>query len=380
LGLPAAGLALCMLVAFAARPAVATPGCAQAQAIVEQVRSMYKAGQPDHRQVLGRLNTAHDLCPTLGDAWKYSYCSATALNDPKARYYKDRALFNGVTSLECGDRPAAAAASQRPLPGYVHEKYALIIGIGKFKDPQIPRLQFAAKDAADLAALLKDPEVGRFKPENVILLTDKDATRANILNQLQRLFLSVHEDDLVLMYVSSHGSQKQSEKGLQGIGYIVTYDTMTESIWVDALDYQGFSERAAMLKARRKVVFLDTCFSGQASSGAKDLVPEVNVDARTARLFLSGEGTYVITSSKDDERSYESGALRNSYFTYFLMEGLKRGAEPASLKDLFDFISRRVPASVADEKRALQHPQMVPTDGLADLKIGVIPRGGPGSD
>ena len=38
-------------------------------------------------------------------------------------------------------------AAKVPLPSYVRAKYALVIGIGKFKDPEIPHLQFAAKDA-----------------------------------------------------------------------------------------------------------------------------------------------------------------------------------------------------------------------------------------
>ncbi len=335
---------------------------------------MYSSGQPDHQRALRRLATARDLCSTLGEAWKYSYCAATALGDPKARVYRDRAIFNGVSNFVCGAAPRPSAPVPEPLPSYVREKFALIVGVGDFKDPQIPKLQFAAKDAEDLAEVLQDPRHGHFKPENVILLTNAKATRANILNALQDLFLKVQENDLVFMYVSSHGSQKQTDKGLMGIGYIVTYDTQVKNIWVDALDYEGFSQRAAILKARRKVVFLDTCFSGQASAGSKALSIEgVGVDRETAKLFLSGEGTYVITSSKDNERSFESDSLKNSYFTYFLMEALKKGTEPPTIKEIFSYLTQRVPEAVAQEKKSFQHPQMVPADGPGDVRIGVVP-------
>jgi uncharacterized caspase-like protein len=261
------------------------------------------------------------------------------------------------------------------MPTYIREKFALIIGIGDFKDPQIPHLQFAAKDANDLAQVLQDSRYGRFRPENVILLTNAKATRANILNALQELFLKVREDDLIFIYVSSHGSQKQTDKGLMGIGYIVTHDTQLKNLWVDALDYQSFSQHAALLKARRKVVFLDTCFSGQASVGSKGLSIEgIGVDRETAKLFLSGEGTYVITSSKDSERSFESDALRNSYFTYFLMEALKNGPEPPTVKEIFGYLAQRVPEAVAREKQSFQHPQLIPADGPGDVRIGVLPR------
>ena len=372
-------LLLLVLLPLRVLPCHADSACAQAQAIVGEVRAMFTAGQVDYQRALRKLATARDLCSTLGEAWKYSYCAATALSDPKARFYKDRAIFNGVSDFECGAGPHATAPVPAPLPSYVREKYALVIGIGDFKDPQIPRLQFAAKDAADLAQVLQDPRYGRFKPENVTLLINAKATRANILNALQDLFLKVQEDDLVFMYVSSHGSQKQTEKGLMGVGYIVTYDTQVKNIWVDALDYQGFSQRASLLKARRKVVFLDTCFSGQA--GSKGLtIDGVGVDRETAKLFLSGEGTFVITSSKDNERSFESDNLRNSYFTYFLMEALKKGPEPPTVKEIFGYLAQRVPDAVAREKQSFQHPQMVPADDPGDVKIGVMPRSQSGSN
>jgi hypothetical protein len=354
--------------AFLPIAALANPACTEAQAILEEVRRLFESAKPDHAHLLRRLATARDLCPTLGELWKYSYCSAAALNDPKARFYRDRAIFNGVANPECGpDRRRPA------LPSLVHEKYALVIGIGEFRDPDIPRLQFAAKDAEDLKAVLADPRYGRFKRENVTLLTNKDATRAEILSAMQRLFLKAQEDDLVFIYISSHGSPRQTEQGLQGVGYIVTYDTMLKRVWVDGLDYEGFSQKASLLKARRKVIFLDTCYSGLASTGSKALSIEgIGIDSDTARLFLSGEGSFVITSSKGNEVSYESESLKNSYFTYFLMEALKRGErQPLDIKEVFDLLSKQVPDAVAREKRSFQHPQILPTEGPWDVKIGV---------
>jgi hypothetical protein len=355
--------------------------CAQARAIVAEAERLYATRPLDHAAVLEKLKVARNLCPTLGEAWKYSYCSATALHRMEdARIFRDRALFAGVTQLACptgeGGEAEAPATRQGPLPGYVRAKYALVIGIGTFKDPGIPRLQYAAKDARDLAAVLADPRYGRFAPGDVTLLTDAQATRSNILTALQALFLKAQEEDLVFVYVSSHGSPRRSELGLSGVGYIVTYDTALRSIYVDALDYEGFSRQVSTLKARRKAIFLDTCFSGQAfRKGEKALAIEGGgVAEKTARSFLSGEGTYVVTSSRADERSFESDTLENSYFTHYLMAALRRGGETPTLKELFELLSREVPGAVAHDKGMPQHPQLVPTDGPGDLRIGVVPR------
>jgi len=367
-----AAIAACCVTPMAAQSA----SCNRAKAIVDEVRNLNEAPQPDHRAILEKLRTAQQLCPTLGEVWKFAYCSALAIGDQQnARIFKDRAIFNNVATFECGTAANPGAVEASPLPTWVRQKFALVIGIGKFRDPNIRRLQFAAKDAKDFAALLTDPHYGNFSLANVILLTDEGATRAAILNALQQLFLRAQESDLVVTYVSSHGSENKRESGLGGIGYIITYDTALENIWVDALDYQDFAKQTALIKARRKVTFLDTCYSGQASKrGEKALAIEGGVDARTAKMFLSGEGTFVIMSSKDSERSWESERIQNGYFTYYLVEALKRSKEPPTVKEVFDYISTKVPDAVAREKQAAQHPQMVPSSGPGDVRIGVVPR------
>ena len=358
-----------------------SPGCAQARAIVAEVGEMYASGAPNHDRALARLALARDLCSDLAEAWRYSHCSAQALGRGReAQFYGDRALFLGVKSLSCQPgvgAPGAARTANAKL-GPVRAKYALVIGVGKFKDPKITPLQYAAKDARDVADFLKDPRWGRFDPANVILLTNEQATRANILKSLQQLILSAGEDDLVFLYISSHGSPHKGESDLRTIGYIVTYDASYDSIFVDGLKYEDLSENVALIKARRKAVFLDTCYSGQASStGGKMLFIEpVGVDSQTAKLFLSGEGSYVVTSSRSNEQSFESDTLQNSYFTHFLLKAL-RSPEAPTIKEVFGILAREVPGSVARDKGQPQHPEMVPADGSGDLRIGVAPTSNP---
>ena len=337
---------------------------------------MSAEGRINPGDLLDRAKTAANLCSSLGSAWKQAYCGALASGDRKAKFYRDRAVFNGVSDLECAG--AGAPRAPEPLPGYVREKFALVIGIGKFQDPAIRALQFAAKDARDLAAVLADPRHGRFDPANVFLLTDENATRANILNALQVIFERAREEDLVFLYVSSHGSPKQDDLGLQGVGYIATYDSAAKRLYLDALEYESFSKKVSLIKARRKIAFFDTCFSGQAKEGAKGLVIDnLGVNDRTAQMFLSGEGTYVVTSSKASERSYESGKIANSYFTHFLIEALKTGPEPPTVRQVFDLLSRKVPEAVLQEKGEPQHPQIFPADGRGDVRIGVQPQASP---
>ena len=107
-------------------------------------------------------------------------------------------VLNGVEHLECFDL-------QAPLPTWVGEKYALLIGVGDFAHERLPDLAYSAKDASDLRDVLVDPAVGRFAPENVYLLMDRDATREKILGALDAIMKRAQEEDLVLLFASTHG-------------------------------------------------------------------------------------------------------------------------------------------------------------------------------
>lgn len=371
-------LSVLLLTVLAGVPASAqeSAGCRQARQIVTEVARLYATDRPNHASLLNRLATARDLCPSYGEAWKYSACSAKALGqEAKARMYTDRAVLNGISDLACGAGGGAARPPALADIGPIRDKYALVIGIGAFKDERIPRLRYTAKDARDFRDFLVDPKGGRFDPDHVELLVDENATREGILKALQRLFNRAGEEDLLVVYVSSHGSPRQGELGLQGVGYIVTYDTDLDDLFVGALEFQNFSEKISLIKARRKVTFLDTCYSGQAlRSGEKNLsITALGVSADTARLFTSAEGSYLITSSGSAERSWESDQLRNSFFTYHLLSALRQGDEPPTLKEVFADLSRKVSAGVLREKSARQSPQLHPANGPADLRIGAPP-------
>jgi len=349
-----------------------SPGCEQARSLVTETRRQLAGAEPDHDSIRWALATARRLCPSLGEAWMLAHCNAVVRGDEdEARVFARQARFLGMDPA-C---PRASASPPPPLPAFVRDKFALIVGIGSFQDPRIPPLQFAAKDARDLATVLTDPEVGRFDPDNVTVLTDAEATRAGILNALQDLFVRAGEEDLVLLYFSSHGSPRREEGGLGGVGYLVTHDTSLDDIWLDAIDFGGLSRRAALIRARRRVIFLDTCYSGIALAGEKSLGAEpAGVDFETAALFLSGEGTYVVTSSQGDERSFESETLENSYFTHYLLRALRRPGDAPSLREVFSVLAREVPTAVARDRRAVQNPQILPADGPGDLRIGVAVR------
>lgn len=79
---------------------------------------------------------------------------------------------------------------------------AAFIGINKHKDQEIRDLTGAARDALTLYSLFKDsiPNI------NISLLTDEDASLANIRTALYNTLLNATHSDTIILSFSGHGT------------------------------------------------------------------------------------------------------------------------------------------------------------------------------
>jgi hypothetical protein len=84
---------------------------------------------------------------------------------------------------------AQAKTASPSLSAPIEDKWAVVIGIGDFVDPGIPKLKYSSKDARDFYDYLVDPTQGKFKPDHVRLLLDRNATKINIMDALGDSFL-----------------------------------------------------------------------------------------------------------------------------------------------------------------------------------------------
>ena len=96
------------------------------------------------------------------------------------------ALVLGFASLMAAQqsnvKDAAVAPAPSPAPFLGEKKIALVIGISDYpQESGFPKLQFAAKDAQDLAAVLQN------QGYKTVLLTDSHAMRSSIRNALQQV-------------------------------------------------------------------------------------------------------------------------------------------------------------------------------------------------
>jgi uncharacterized caspase-like protein len=342
------------------------------------------------------LKHAVSSCPELGDAWYYRGLVEQHLgHDALAKYALDKARFNGSEALDQSLNPfvlstpssrgfemeqaKTPAPSAPPVhPGPVQQKWALVIGIGKFTDAEIPRLNYTTADATAFAAALTDPNIGQFPAGNVHVLTDDQATTKNIKEQLNFIARSAQPNDLVVIYVATHGTPRTIDSA-GGANYLVTYDTevyKAGSFDEDAMYATAYpmvelaNAVATRMKALRTVVFLDTCYSGGSVSGAAP-ADKFDTKAPSAEMLthmIQGTGRIVMTASKVDQESLESPDLRHGYFTYYLLQALKSGKGTTPLSQVYATVAQQVSKSVS-AKGMHQDPVMDRSSADADFAL-----------
>ena len=243
---------------------------------------------------------------------------------------------------------AQSAGDDRP----VADKWALVIGIDRFQDKRIPTLRYSAKDARDFADFLV--KKGNFAADHILTLINEQATYQNIEEALGDTWLPRRalSDDLVLIYVSSHGSPREMDVGKDN--WLIAHNTNIDKFYSTGIELTSL---AATVKKRtgceRVVVILDACNSGAAQTGGgKGLIRPANFDINS----IIGDGEVVISSSDCNQRSWESKRYQNGVFTRKLIETLSGGGANRPLNEAFEELKSSVEQEVRFDRKATQTP------------------------
>jgi tetratricopeptide (TPR) repeat protein len=271
----------------------------------------------------------------------------------------------------------------------VADKWALVIGISNFKDPSI-NLKYAAKDATDFRNFLIGKE--NFRPDHVQLLTDKSATKEKIISNLGDGWLGklARKDDLVLVYVSSHGSASQEQVG---VNFLVAHDTDKNKLISTGLPMQWLTKIIQeQVQSNRVVVILDVCHSGSAGDQSKD-ISDIETDDGSGDSQLNdaaskglkratgldmgglnlGSGQVVLCSSLADQVSWESKNYRNSVFTRRLIESLQCNGKATTLRQAYEQLRSLVGSEVLSDRSAVQTPNLYNKNWLGGDPVLALP-------
>lgn len=251
----------------------------------------------------------------------------------------------------------------------IDKRWAVVVGIGDYRSPDIPDLQYAAADAQAIYDFLISPAAGPFEKERVLFLKDAAATGAALREALFVFLQQADWDDLVVIYFAGHGAPDPARPDNL---YLLPHDADLKSL--AATGFPMWDVKTALrrqIASERVVVIADACHSAGAQEG---LGAENAISDGFSELFTPSR-RLVMTAADANEFSLEDARWGgHGVFTHFLLEALKGAGDLdrngiVTFTEAFDFVSRQV----VQATRGRQNPQRA---GLGDVPLAVVEGGG----
>ncbi|MEN0004238.1 MAG: caspase family protein [Bacteroidota bacterium] len=244
------------------------------------------------------------------------------------------------------------------------EGFALIIGVGN-------DLPTTATDAKAIADTLLNPEKAGYPAEQVILLTEQQATKEGILDGLAQLSELIEESEVdnkdatLFVYYSGHGWKRTSDDAYFFQPYDADFDDIDGTFVAAAEVLESIDE----LATKKQIVILDACYAGNAKFGVLDIRAAT---ATIAHDLDMGSGRILLASSTKDQKSYIGRDY--SVFTEVLIEALNGAATHKNIPfvtfaNLWQHLSVEVPQRAAALGSTIQQVPVINVSDLTPTRI-----------
>ena len=230
-------------------------------------------------------------------------------------------------------------------------KYALLIAVERFKTKTPSRLRELPELRNDLYTLSDVLEASGYHVETLEISSPVGPTGSNIRVKIDELARNTHHPDTFLVYFTGHS------EGRWLCPWDYRPDLSPEATGLELADVSHLIKKSV---ASKKILILDTCYSGTAvDANLKDKAgPRFGLDLEALEKEKSA-GFYILTSCQAGERSYIDESARMSYFTKYLVDGLKGAADGyggtkdcwVELSELYNYVHYEVDREVRREVR-----------------------------
>lgn len=229
--------------------------------------------------------------------------------------------------------PVPVSASGAVFEG---RRIAVVIGVQDYADPALQDLQYARKDAMDMANALSSPDFGGF--DRVFVVDQQELTTGAALEKtLQMATADLNRDDTFLLYFSGHGTLTLDP--LEGSRlWFLPSDALLNDPEHTGLAVDDIETWVASLPARRRVLIMDTCHNGrQGSKSSVNASTDVLLrgfrgDTPAPRSVQEiSESEARLFAAEYQQPAMEDGNLQNGVYTHFLLEAMTTAADDADL-------------------------------------------------
>jgi len=192
--------------------------------------------------------------------------------------------------------------------------HALVVGIDKYQ--RWSRLEYAAKDAKAIAVLLQTQGF------QIHLLTDEQATRRNILAELETIGQAADGNSRVVFYFAGHGQTEDLPGGGER-GYIVPVDADDYDWQKTMLPMDQLNRRIKRFRAKHILMAFDSCYSGLGLTRSIKRHPAQ--DSAYIQKMMRSRSIQILTAGSRSEQAIE--AAGHGLFTDHLLAALAGAAD-----------------------------------------------------
>jgi len=308
------------------------PGAKGPEIYSDIVYCMNALGQYEEAKKQGLMGTLKGQSPDLYVNLAYTFFKLDKIKTAQTNICKSKKIaepkelqslvYRRITDLFEDGKEWVSDCEDDSLLENQGTNYALILAVGKYRDPRVNTLKYAENDARGLYKVLTDPRTGLFKPENVVILINDEATEKNIKFKFDDMVLKANrKEDLFFVFYAGHGFTYPNGRDT----YWLTYDTVIGNEGGNRIKSTAFSNltlasKIADIEAGKMIFFIDACFSSGMVASSSDI--------RGLETYLgTGKDFVIITSSQANQKSIESLRLKHGLFSYFLIKGLSGAAD-----------------------------------------------------
>ena len=269
------------------------------------------------------------------------------------------------TMSKLGSIPTAREEKKR-LPRI----WLFAVGISKYKHHNID-LSYASRDALDFYNFMLSSGSEHIKSQRAVLLLNNQATRANIIGKFTRFMKRTMPEDVVIVYLATHGLPDPEINELN----FVAYDTDLNNLLATGVSQSDIARALTYGRAKKVLIILDSCHSGQLESRifvAKRAILVTSMNSFLIQLTAARDGVAILSASSAAELSEEGEQYGGGHgaFTYYLLEALRgkgdtNGNGIVTLREAYDHIYR----NVAETTEGRQHPEL---KGIFDNELPLV--------
>lgn len=259
----------------------------------------------------------------------------------------------GLKADDVDHLPAVANGFRQP------HTYLLSIGIGSYRNQQVPTRKFASSDAETVSRYFQS--LGGLPASNVRLLQDWKALRPDMDEALlDWLPPHMNKDAVVIVYFAGLASVSST-----GETFLIPYDG-TATATSRAYPLKDLEAALSRLKAKQTVFLFDGIVSRMGPNGKTKAAPPQWNPAGSSTLHVIG--TSGIGRGLDDDQH------QHGLFTYYLLRALRGEADTnrdgdVTFGETATYLSQKVlwasKARMNQEQRPLVAPALRPTDPAA---------------